>query len=39
MLLRKCKKCGAEAYTEKEIDKCILVCANCHRIIHAEEKE
>jgi hypothetical protein len=24
---------------KKEIDKCILVCANCHRIIHAEEKE
>lgn len=23
---------------KKEIDKCILVCANCHREIHAEEK-
>lgn len=24
---------------KKELDKCILVCANCHREIHANEKE
>lgn len=24
---------------KKELDKCILVCANCHREIHAAEKE
>lgn len=24
---------------KKELDKCILVCANCHREIHASEKE
>jgi len=25
------------ARLEKEIAKCILLCANCHRILHAEE--
>ncbi|MDD5732017.1 MAG: HNH endonuclease signature motif containing protein [Patescibacteria group bacterium] len=24
---------------KREIDKCILVCANCHREIHAKEKK
>jgi hypothetical protein len=24
---------------EKEIEKCILLCANCHRLTHAEELE
>jgi hypothetical protein len=24
---------------KKEVDKCIMVCANCHREIHAEERE
>lgn len=24
---------------KKELDKCILICANCHREIHAERKE
>lgn len=24
---------------KEELDKCILICANCHRELHAQEKE
>ena len=31
-------KCGLEK-TKKEIKKCICLCANCHQILHHEERK
>ncbi len=31
--------CRAWENVKKELDKCVMLCANCHRVRHAKEKE
>lgn len=31
--------CRAWRYVKKELNKCILLCSNCHRELHASDKE
>lgn len=30
--------CGSMPKVKEEISKCMIVCANCHRVLHADEK-